>query len=124
MVLPLLVNITLLIPAPISLRRLLIDVGADPDALLACYNVDPVHFGVVMTANLGVGLVAPPVGVCLFVACGISTGPSSAVVRPLLPLLAVMIATVILITYWPELISSCRKCCSAINRAANRLAIP
>ena len=71
--------------------------------LLARHNLDPVHFGVVMTANFGIGLVAPPVGVCLFVARGISKVPLSAVVRPLLPLLGVMIATLMLITYWPEL---------------------
>lgn len=71
--------------------------------LIARYGLDPVHFGVVMTANLGIGLVAPPVGVCLFVACGISKVPLEAVIRPLLPLIGVMIATLMLITYWPEL---------------------
>jgi len=55
------------------------------------YGIDPVHLGVVVTANMGIGLVTPPVGVCLYVACGISGAP------------VVMIATLFLITYVPEL---------------------
>jgi TRAP-type C4-dicarboxylate transport system permease large subunit len=58
---------------------------------------------VVVTANMGIGLVTPPVGVCLYVACGISGASIESVVRPLLPLLAMMIATLLLITYVPEL---------------------
>ena len=100
----LLVNITLLVTGAFFEETALLIMSVPIlMPLLARYNVDPVHFGVVMTANLGVGLVAPPVGVCLFVACGISGAPLEAVFRPLLPLLAVMIATVLLITYWPEL---------------------
>lgn len=67
------------------------------------YGIDPVHLGVVITANMGIGLVTPPVGVCLYVACGISGATIEAVARPLLPLLAVMIATLLLITYLPSL---------------------
>lgn len=67
------------------------------------YGIDPVHLGVVVTANMGIGLVTPPVGVCLYVACGISGASIESVVRPLLPLLGMMIATLLLITYVPEL---------------------
>ncbi len=100
----LLVNVTLLITGAFFEETALLIMSVPIlMPLLARYNVDPVHFGVVLTANLGVGLVAPPVGVCLFVACGISGASMEAVLRPLLPLLAVMVGTVILITYWPEL---------------------
>ena len=71
--------------------------------LLLRYNIDPVHFGVVLTANLGIGMVTPPVGICLYVACGISKAPIESVLRPLLPLLAVMVATLALITFVPEI---------------------
>jgi C4-dicarboxylate transporter, DctM subunit len=67
------------------------------------YGIDPVHLGVVVTANMGIGLVTPPVGICLYVACGISGVPMERVARPLLPFLAVMIATLLLITYLPDL---------------------
>jgi C4-dicarboxylate transporter DctM subunit len=65
------------------------------------YSIDPVHLGVVITANMGIGLVTPPVGICLYVACGISGVPIERVARPLLPFLAVMTATLFLITYAP-----------------------
>ena len=58
---------------------------------------------VVVTANMGIGLVTPPVGICLYVACGISGAPMERVARPLLPFLAVMVATLFLITYLPDL---------------------
>lgn len=71
--------------------------------LLSQYNIDPVHFGVVLTANLGIGMVTPPVGICLYVACGISKASIESVLRRLLPLLAVMVATLALITFAPEI---------------------
>jgi C4-dicarboxylate transporter DctM subunit len=67
------------------------------------YGVDPVHLGIVVTANMGIGLVTPPVGVCLYVACGISGAPIESVTRPLAPFLAVMIGTLLVITYLPEI---------------------
>jgi C4-dicarboxylate transporter, DctM subunit len=66
------------------------------------YGIDLVHFGVIITVNLCIGMVTPPLGVTLFVACSISGVPISAVLRPLLPLLAVMIAVLFLITYVPS----------------------
>jgi tripartite ATP-independent transporter DctM subunit len=67
------------------------------------YGIDPVHLGVVLVANLGIGLVTPPVGVCLFVACGIGKVPIDEVLRPLWPLLAVMVFSLLVITYLPGL---------------------
>ena len=67
------------------------------------YGIDPVHLGVVVTANMGIGLVTPPLGICLYVACGISGASIEHVVRPLLPFLVVMIGTLLLITYIPEI---------------------
>ena len=67
------------------------------------YGIDPVHLGVVITANMGIGMVTPPVGICLYVACGISRVPMNTVIRALTPFLAVMIATLLLITYVPSI---------------------
>jgi C4-dicarboxylate transporter DctM subunit len=67
------------------------------------YGIDPVHLGVVVTANMGIGLVTPLVGICLYVACGISGASIERVARPLMPFLAVMIATLLFITYVPEI---------------------
>jgi C4-dicarboxylate transporter DctM subunit len=64
-------------------------------------GIDPVHFGIVMVTNLGVGFVSPPVGSCLFVASAIGEVKIDEVVKPILPFIAVMIVALILITYWP-----------------------
>lgn len=67
------------------------------------YGIDPVHLGIVITANMGIGLVTPPVGICLYVACGISKVPMGEAARAMAPLLAVMVATLFLITYVPSI---------------------
>ncbi len=64
-------------------------------------GIDPVHFGIVMVTNLGVGFVSPPVGSCLFVASAIGGVKIDQVIKPLLPFIAVMLVALILITYWP-----------------------
>lgn len=66
-------------------------------------GIDPVHFGVVMVTNLGVGFVSPPVGSCLFVASAIGGVRIDQVIKPLLPFVAMMLAALVLITYWPDL---------------------
>jgi C4-dicarboxylate transporter, DctM subunit len=67
-------------------------------------GIDPVHFGIVMVTNLGVGFVTPPVGSCLYVASAIGETTIDEVFRPLLPFIGVMIAALVLITYWPGMI--------------------
>jgi C4-dicarboxylate transporter DctM subunit len=67
------------------------------------FGVDLVHFGIMIIANLGVGYVTPPVGICLYVACGISKQPLSEVIKPLLPYLVVMVFMLIFVTYIPWL---------------------
>lgn len=67
------------------------------------YGIDPVHLGIVVAANLGVGLVTPPVGICLYVACGISKIPIEKTFKALLPLIGAMIVGLLLITYIPAI---------------------
>lgn len=64
-------------------------------------GIDPIHFGVVLVANLGIGFITPPVGVTLFVATSITKVPIARVVKPLMPYFLVMVATLLLITYVP-----------------------
>jgi C4-dicarboxylate transporter DctM subunit len=64
-------------------------------------GIDPVHFGIVMVTNLGVGFVHPPVGSCLNVATAIGEITIDEVIRPILPFIGVMIIALLLITYWP-----------------------
>mgnify|MGYP006285875743 FL=1 len=66
-------------------------------------GVDPIHFGIIMILNLSIGLCTPPVGTLLFIGCSISKIGIEKVVRPLLPMYAVMIVILLLITYFPQL---------------------
>jgi C4-dicarboxylate transporter DctM subunit len=67
-------------------------------------GVDPVHFGVIMVVNLAIGLFTPPVGVCLFVACGIAGISITDTVKAFIPFFCGMIAVLLLITYIPALV--------------------
>lgn len=64
-------------------------------------GVDPVHFGVIMIFNLGIGLITPPVGGVLFVTSGIANMKMEKLVKCMLPFYAVMFLALILITYVP-----------------------
>lgn len=67
------------------------------------FGIDPIHFGIVLIANLGIGFITPPVGVVLFVACSIGKVPISQVIRPLLPFIGMMVITLMIITYFPAI---------------------
>ena len=66
-------------------------------------GVDPVHFGIIMIANLCIGLCTPPVGTCLFVGCSVGKTTIAAVVPPAIPFFLAMAAAMLLITYVPAL---------------------
>jgi C4-dicarboxylate transporter DctM subunit len=64
-------------------------------------GIDSMHFTLVVVAACGIGLVFPPMGLCLIVICGISKASLSEVTRPLLPYIAVMFFSLLLIMYVP-----------------------
>jgi C4-dicarboxylate transporter DctM subunit len=64
-------------------------------------GVDPVHFGIIFTHNMEVGLVHPPVGLNLYVLSTISDAPIGEVIRGILPFLIVLLIVLGLITYVP-----------------------
>jgi tripartite ATP-independent transporter DctM subunit len=66
-------------------------------------GMDPVHIGILMIANLCIGLCTPPVGTCLFVGCSVGQISLSKVVRPLIPLFIAMFIGLMLITYVPAI---------------------
>jgi C4-dicarboxylate transporter DctM subunit len=67
-------------------------------------GIDPIYFGVVMTVNLMIGTITPPVGVCLYVACGISDVRLDQISKAVIPFLLIEIAVLFLITYFPDII--------------------
>ncbi|WZL72143.1 TRAP transporter large permease [Clostridiaceae bacterium 35-E11] len=66
-------------------------------------GIDPLHFGLIIAVNLAVGMITPPFGVCLFVACGISKISLEEVVKNILPFLIILIIDILLITYVPSI---------------------
>jgi C4-dicarboxylate transporter DctM subunit len=67
-------------------------------------GIDPIYFGVVMTVNLMIGTITPPVGVCLYVACGISDVRLDQISKAIIPFLLIELAVLFLITYFPDII--------------------
>jgi tripartite ATP-independent transporter DctM subunit len=67
------------------------------------FGVDPVHFGMIMMVNLGIGLVTPPVGSTLFVGCAVGKVTIEQVMREIWPFYGAMLVTLALVTYVPAL---------------------
>ena len=65
------------------------------------FGVDPIHFGMIMLVNLGIGLVTPPVGSVLFVGCGVGKVTIEEVVRTIWPFYLAMLVVLGLVTYIP-----------------------
>ena len=71
--------------------------------LLPALGIDPVHFAVVMTINMELALLTPPVGLNLYVLSGISGAPVDEAARGVAPFILLLLALLMLVTFWPEL---------------------
>ncbi len=67
------------------------------------YGIDPVHLGIVFLANMQIGYITPPVGMNLFIASYRFDKPVMEVYRATVPFFVILLATVLIITYWPAL---------------------
>lgn len=65
------------------------------------FGIDPIHFGIVVILNLCIGMVTPPVGINLFIACQIADLPLEKLIRPLVLFLAVLVVDLMIISYIP-----------------------
>jgi C4-dicarboxylate transporter DctM subunit len=66
-------------------------------------GIDPIHFGIMITVNMEIGMITPPVGLNLYVASGISRLGMTETTIATFPWLLTMLAFLMLITYWPAL---------------------
>jgi C4-dicarboxylate transporter DctM subunit len=66
-------------------------------------GINPVHFGILIDANMEVGLCHPPVGLNLYVASGISGLGITELTKAVMPWLLTMLVFLVIVTYWPEL---------------------
>lgn len=71
--------------------------------VVVAMGIDPIHFGVIMIINLAIGMITPPLGVNLFVACGMTKLSIERVVRANWHYLLVSLLVLLLITYFPSL---------------------
>ncbi|MBD1564028.1 TRAP transporter large permease subunit [Vibrio sp. S12_S33] len=65
-------------------------------------GMDPVHFGIMMTFNLCIGICTPPVGSALFIGCSVGKVKIDKVIKPLLPFYAVLVLALMLVTFIPQ----------------------
>jgi len=71
--------------------------------LLGKFGIDTMHFGLLMTINLGIGYCTPPLGVSLYITGAVADKSLLYVSRAVLPFLFIQIAVLLLLTYWPDL---------------------
>ena len=71
--------------------------------VVVALGMDPVHFGIVINANLSIGLCTPRVGTCLFIGCSVGNTTIARVVPPMIPYFIAMLVSLLLITYVPAL---------------------
>jgi tripartite ATP-independent transporter DctM subunit len=71
--------------------------------VMAQIGIDPVHFGMIMLVNLGIGLVTPPVGSVLFVGCAIGKVTIEEVTKTVWPFYLAMLVVLVLVTYVPAI---------------------
>ena len=84
------------LPAIIVLLPIIVPVAVS-------FGMEPIHLGILVEANVGLGMITPPVGICLYVACGISKIPIEKSIKALLPFLLVLALTTIIISYVPDI---------------------
>ena len=72
--------------------------------MLAAFDINPMHFGLILTVNLAIGYCTPPMGVSLYITGSIANRDLVYVSKAVMPFLAIQIAVLILMTYWPELV--------------------
>ncbi|MBL8672044.1 MAG: TRAP transporter large permease [Alphaproteobacteria bacterium] len=71
--------------------------------VIKTFGIDPVHFGIIMILNLGIGLITPPVGPTLAVGCAIGKVTMEAVSKSIMVFYVPMIIVLLLVTYFPAI---------------------
>jgi len=72
--------------------------------LIEKVGINPIHFGLILTVNTAIGQLTPPVGVCMYISCGIAKITMSEFTRECFIFILALIAVLLLITYVPALV--------------------
>jgi tripartite ATP-independent transporter DctM subunit len=101
----LIINVLLLIlGAPMDMAPLIVIMTPILLPVATAIGIDPVHFGIIMMLNLGIGLLTPPVGTVLFVGCAIGKISIDSGTRAMMPFFYTMCVILMVLTYIPGLV--------------------
>ncbi len=67
-------------------------------------GVEPLHFGVLVIAIVGIAIVAPPIGLCLVILCSLAKIKLTDTIGPLVPYISILIADLVIMAFWPWLV--------------------
>ncbi len=102
-VISMILGLMLLIGMFMDITAALIILGPILHPLAVSLGFHPLHFGIIMVLSLNIGLMTPPLGACLFVACGISKLTIEQISREIFPFIIVEVLVLILITFVPAI---------------------
>jgi C4-dicarboxylate transporter DctM subunit len=71
--------------------------------MVNAFGIDPIHFAIVITVNMELALITPPVGLNLYVLSNVSNTPLSSVVKGVSPFIVLSLIHLTIVTYWPTL---------------------
>jgi len=67
-------------------------------------GVQPLHYGVLVIAIVGIAIVAPPIGLCLVILCSLAKIKLTDTIGPLIPYISILIADLVIMAFWPWLV--------------------
>ena len=103
-ILLLLINVILLIAGTfIETTAALILLVPMITAMVPSLGIDIIQLGVIVVTNLAIGMLTPPMGICLIVSCSISNDTIAAISRRIIPFLGILIVDLMIITFYPPL---------------------
>lgn len=82
------------LPALIILLPILVPIAV-------ALGMEPIHFAILVETNIAIGMITPPVGMCLFVGCSLSNIPIESVMKKLIPFFIALLITLLIISYFP-----------------------
>ncbi|KPW47162.1 TRAP dicarboxylate transporter, DctM subunit [Pseudomonas syringae pv. broussonetiae] len=97
------INVMLLLGTVMDMAPLILILTPILLPVIVGVGVDPVHFGMIMLVNLGIGLITPPVGAVLFVGAAVGKVTIEATVKALLPFYVALFLVLMLVTYIPAI---------------------
>lgn len=101
----LLINVLLLLLGMImDMAPLIIIVTPILLPAVRAFGIHPIHFGIILMLNLGIGLATPPVGTALFTGCAVGKVSLEEATKNMLYFYPAMVAVLLLVTYWPTLV--------------------